>query len=59
MSSTIDAGYYADQAYKESQTACPSANSPDGKHESVIAAGHWPSVEYKCKHCGEHLGYSK
>lgn len=59
MSSSMDAGYYAEQARKKSQEACKSKKSLDGKHKQVVASGSWPSVEYKCQYCGEHLGYSK
>ena len=59
MSSSVNAGYCAEQARKKSQEACKSKKSPDGKHEQVVASGSWPSVEYKCKYCGKRLGYSK
>jgi len=49
MSSTADAGYYADQRVKLEKTKCP--KSKDQKHEFKSHGG-WPSVWRECKHCG-------
>lgn len=48
MSSSLDAGYYADQAYREKQQDCK--NSPSKEHEWV-KHGSWPSIWEECKHC--------
>lgn len=48
MSSSIDSGYYADQA---SDDKCP--KSKDGKHKYEITCGSPPSCEMTCKHCND------
>jgi hypothetical protein len=57
MSSSIDAGYYAEQTKKEEKEPCKL--SPTSRHEREVAYGTWPSVAYRCKHCKTLLGYSK
>lgn len=49
MSSAMDSGYYADEAYKKQKTECP--KSPTKKHEMEVTCGVPPSVELTCKHC--------
>ncbi len=48
MSSSMDAGYYADQAVKVKKTKCK--KSPTGKHKWV-RHGVGPSAWDECKYC--------
>ena len=57
MSSSYDAGYYANQSRLKEKERCE--KSPTKTHEQEVASGHYPSVEYRCKYCKTHLGYSK
>ncbi len=57
MSSSRDAGHYANQLHEALQTKCP--KSRDGKHKPVVDYGREPSAHYKCKLCNKDLGYSK
>jgi len=54
MSSSIDAGYYADQAYKEKNKKCP--ESTTGQHK-WIQHGTWPSKWEVCKYCKKTIYY--
>ncbi len=49
MSSSYDAGYYAEQAHKTRESKCP--NSKDGEHDWK-RKGSPPSTWGECKKCG-------
>lgn len=59
MSSSADAGYYAEELRKASEKRCTSKKSPDGKHKPVPDIGTPPSQHFVCKYCKADLGYSK
>ncbi len=50
MSSSRDAGHYAEQTRKASSEKCPSSKAKGKKH-SWKTEGLWPSVCYVCRHC--------
>lgn len=53
MSSSIDSGYYADQAVKAENEKCPKG----GKHKWKTE-GSWPSICYCCEKCEKRV-YTK
>lgn len=57
MSSSYDAGYYASQLSKAQKEPCPKRKDKE-PYEFVHDHGGWPSIAYKCKHCGE-MQYTK
>lgn len=54
MSSSYDAGYYADEAVKTKNTKCKA--SPNRKHKWK-KFGSWPSSWEKCLHCKQTIYY--
>lgn len=50
MSSSRDAGYYVDKAYKTTQTKCINEKSPNKEHK-WIKHGSWPSQWEECDYC--------
>lgn len=51
MSSSIDAGYYADQAHKQMEKPCPKSKNGKGKHVIVPVQQNW----LKCEKCKENF----
>lgn len=49
MSSSRDAGYYADLADKTHSSKCP--KSKIGEHTWIDKAGSWPSIMRQCTKC--------
>lgn len=52
MSSSRDAGYYADQALKTKDEKCKSPQAKNGAHK-WIRRGLSPSAWEVCEHCGK------
>ena len=50
MSSSIDSGYYANEASKSKDEDCPKG----GKHKWK-RYGSWPSIWEKCEKCGKSI----